>query len=501
MQPDEVGKKRNSPFQSETDASVTYKRFRTRLIHRSSRESPAASTPLSTRRRCRYIFKLDGVCQRLELDSPFRHQEASQRAQESRLFACDTNATPKTKCIFPNSRRYSVMFNVPEQGWIWTAHEGEDAQSTEEIRSDPKPFSVLSASSSSPRGKSALKLAAPSLVNDYYAHLLDCSCSGILALALDSSVYIWNSETRSLLGHLDPSPEPGRERRQTVSCVRWSEDGRVLSIGTRRGEVQCVVCVLTPQLWDIERRQNVRTLPSQLSVVRGLSWKQQLLSSGSILGHIHHNDWRTPFPLVGVNVQQEGLCSLQWSPGGEWLASGSADGLLNIWDHDVTGSHQPITTIKQPSAVKAMGWCPWKRNVMATGGGLNDGKLRIWDTESASCIGSADTNSQICSLDWVEATRRLVTGHGRPHHNAICWAWEFPSLRPFLHLAGKRRIHSAIHFLVLLGQWCPNYGPGDITFFCGPYILKVTFDMVGIITTATTFFDMYNETIYKLCLV
>ncbi|XP_061527102.1 cell division cycle protein 20 homolog B-like [Phycodurus eques] len=360
----------------EPDTNVTsYKRFRTWLSHKHSRESPAVSTPLSTGRRCGPNFELDDVVQRLELDSPSRCHAAAQRGHQA-----------------------------------------------------------------SPLGNSTLKLAAPSLVNDYYTHLLDYSCNGILALALDSSVYIWNSETRSLLGRLDPSPEPGRKRRQTVSCVRWSGDGHVLSIGTRRGEVQV-------QLWDVERRQNVKTLPSHLSVVRALSWKQQLLSSGSTLGHIHHNDPRAPSPLVGTVIQQEGLCSLQWSPGGEWLASGSADGLLHIWDRDVTGSPRPVATMKQPSAVKAMGWCPWKSNVIATGGGWKDGQLRIWDIESATCVGSADTNSQICSLGWAEATRRLVTGHGHPHHNAICWDLEFPLLRPAFHLTGhsRRILHVALN--------------------------------------------------------
>ncbi|XP_019742196.1 uncharacterized protein LOC109525834 [Hippocampus comes] len=262
MQQDVAGRRRNYPFQGEPEARVTsYKRFRTWLIRKRSRESPAASTPLATGQRCRPTFKLDGVCQRLELDSPSRHQETAQRAQESRLIVCDTNATPKTQCIIANRRRCSDMFNVPKQEWIWTAHESGDAQST-----------------------------------------------------------------------------------------------------------------------------------------------------------------------------------------GGWLASGSADGLLHIWDHDVTGSRRPLTTMKQPSAVKAMGWCPWKRNVMATGGGWEDGKLRIWDTELARCVGSADTNSQICSLNWVEATRILVTGHGRPHNSAICWDWNFPSLRPLLHLSGKRTIHSAVYF-------------------------------------------------------
>ncbi|XP_061623436.1 cell division cycle protein 20 homolog B-like isoform X2 [Phyllopteryx taeniolatus] len=439
MQTDVARKRRNHLFQREPDTHVTsYKRFRTWLSHKHSRESPAVSTPLSTGRRCGPNFELDDVVQRLELDSPSRFHAAAQRVvyQESTLILGNSSRPPKAQCI-PNSGRYSVMFNVPEQEWIWIEHKGGDAQSTE-IQSDPRPFSVLSTSVASPLGNSTLKLAAPSLVNDYYTHLLDYSCNGILALALDSSVYIWNSETRSLLGRLDPSPETGRKRRQTVSCVRWSGDGHVLSIGTRRGEVQ---------LWDVERRQNVKTLPSHLSVVRALSWKQQLLSSGSTLGHIHHNDPRAPSPLVGTVIQQEGLCSLQWSPGGEWLASGSADGLLHIWDRDVTGSHRPVATMKQPSAVKAMGWCPWKGNVIATGGGWKDGQLRIWDIESATCVGSADTNSQICSLGWAEVTRRLVTGHGHPHHNAICWDLEFPSLRPAFHLTGhsRRILHVALN--------------------------------------------------------
>eukprot|EP00064_Thunnus_orientalis_P015128 superscaffoldBa00002749_g15177 len=113
---------------------------------------------------------------------------------------------------------------------------------------------------------------------------------------------------------------------------------------------------------------------------------------GSVLGHIHHHDPRAPAALVGAAVQQEGLCSLQWSPGNEWLGSGSTDGLLRIWDSDIAGSHQPITTMKQPSAVK------------------------------------------ICSLRWADKKRRLVTGHGLPHHHIICWDWEFPSLSSSYHL-------------------------------------------------------------------
>lgn len=42
-----------------------------------------------------------------------------------------------------------------------------------------------------------------------------------------------------------------------------------------------------------------------------------------------------------------------------------------------------------------MGWCPWQRNTIATGGGWNDRQLRIWDTDSGTCVTSVNTNSQV----------------------------------------------------------------------------------------------------------
>ncbi|XP_067471296.1 cell division cycle protein 20 homolog B-like [Thunnus thynnus] len=451
---DFVGKRRHCSFKGQNDAHhASYKRFRRRIIQRSSSEGPAASTPLSTGRQCEPGFEFDAVCQRLELDSPQRPHEPAERGLEGNKEAtfgeCGYHGSavtpPNTPLIIP-ARGRPVTENAPEQGWVWTAalqRHGiaQQTGSDDYIRSDLQPFAPLNKASVSLQGKSVMKLAAPSLLNDYYSNLLDCSCNGMIALALGSSVYLWNSETRALVGHFDPSPQPGRPCRQTLSSISslcWSRDGRALCIGTRRGEIW---------LWDVEHKQNMRCLPSHLSVVRALSWKQQLFSSGSVLGHIHHHDPRAPAALVGAAVQQEGLCSLQWSPGNEWLGSGSTDGLLRIWDSDIAGSHQPITTMKQPSAVKAMGWCPWQRKMIATGGGCKDRELRVWDTRSGTCVTSVDTNSQICSLRWADKKRRLVTGHGLPHHHVICWDWEFPSLSSSYHLTGHshRVLHLALN--------------------------------------------------------
>lgn len=78
-------------------------------------------------------------------------------------------------------------------------------------------------------------------------NLLDCSCDDVIALALGSSVYFWNSETQSVVGRLDQTAASGEQPSsycgtRSVSCVCWSGDGRILCIGTRRREIQVFRC-------------------------------------------------------------------------------------------------------------------------------------------------------------------------------------------------------------------------------------------------------------------
>lgn len=42
-----------------------------------------------------------------------------------------------------------------------------------------------------------------------------------------------------------------------------------------------------------------------------------------------------------------------------------------------------------------MNWCPWQSEVLATGGGMKDGILRVWDINREKIIESAATDSQV----------------------------------------------------------------------------------------------------------
>ncbi|KAM6230014.1 LOW QUALITY PROTEIN: cell division cycle protein 20 homolog B [Porphyrio hochstetteri] len=249
------------------------------------------------------------------------------------------------------------------------------------------------------------------LCNDYYLNILDWTLEDLIAIAVGHVAHIWNGGTLQAIESIDLNSSY-----KYISSLAWIKEGTCLAIGTSDGEVQ---------LWDIEAKKRLRNMFGHLSVVGALSWNHYILSSGSRLGFIHHYDVRVARHHVGTLCQnKKSICSLKWSLTNQLLASGSIDGILNIWPADpgVNLQSQPLITIPHSSAVKAVNWCPWQSNILATGGGMKDGILRVWDIKRGKII-SAATDSQICSLLWLHKTSELMTGQGLPGNQMKIWKY------------------------------------------------------------------------------
>jgi WD40 repeat protein len=60
------------------------------------------------------------------------------------------------------------------------------------------------------------------------------------------------------------------------------------------------------------------------------------------------------------------------------LASGGNDNKVSIWDirkGELLGKHSC-----HESAVKAISWCPYKNNILVSGGGIKDKKIVVWNS-------------------------------------------------------------------------------------------------------------------------
>lgn len=114
---------------------------------------------------------------------------------------------------------------------------------------------------------------------------------------------------------------------------------------------------------------------------------------------MHHDVRQRDHLISTINAHAQEVCGLKWSPDGKYLASGGNDNMLQIWPSISVQSHtntQPIYSLNQhQAAVKALAWCPWQNNILASGGGTADRTIRFWNCntgeESINCVYSLYT--------------------------------------------------------------------------------------------------------------
>eukprot|EP00285_Hemiselmis_virescens_P009019 CAMPEP_0173394818 /NCGR_PEP_ID=MMETSP1356-20130122/29459_1 /TAXON_ID=77927 ORGANISM="Hemiselmis virescens, Strain PCC157" /NCGR_SAMPLE_ID=MMETSP1356 /ASSEMBLY_ACC=CAM_ASM_000847 /LENGTH=503 /DNA_ID=CAMNT_0014353329 /DNA_START=202 /DNA_END=1710 /DNA_ORIENTATION=+ len=252
-------------------------------------------------------------------------------------------------------------------------------------------------------------LDAPDLVDDYYLNLLDWSPSNILAVALGQSVFLWNASTGATHKLLETTGAGN-----IVTSLSWS-NGSTLAVGTHSAEIQ---------LWDVAANVETRRMGGHLSRVASLAWgSNSLLSSGSRDSMIVNHDTRSQQHQIAVlegHLQE--VCGLQWSPQGGQLASGGNDNLLNLWEARVNRSPR-LSIERHCAAVKALAWCPFLHNVLASGGGTADRKICLWNTGNGTCLNEVDTKSQVCAIQWSVHDREFVSSHGFTHNQLILWRY------------------------------------------------------------------------------
>ena len=151
--------------------------------------------------------------------------------------------------------------------------------------------------------------------------------------------------------------------------------------------------------------------------------------------------------IVKLRAHDQEVCGLKWSPSGQQLASGGNDNLLHIWDvsmlHNGTTSTYLHRLSDHRAAVKALAWCPFQNNLLASGGGAADRCIKFWNTHNGVCLNSVDTNSQVCALQWSKHEKDLLSSHGFSQ-NQLC-LWRYPSLGKMAELRGhtSRVLHLA----------------------------------------------------------
>ncbi|KAJ5961343.1 uncharacterized protein N7479_008493 [Penicillium vulpinum] len=272
-------------------------------------------------------------------------------------------------------------------------------------------------------------LDAPGLLDDYYLNLLDWSSGNQVAIGLERNVYVWSAESGSVNCLLETSPDT------YVSSVKWSGDGAYVGVGLGTGEVQ---------IWDVEEGSKLRSMYGHDSRVGVMGWNKHTLSTGARSGLVYNHDVRIAEHKIAELVSHTSeVCGLEWRPDGAQLATGGNDNLVNIWDARSLSAPK-FTKTNHRAAVKALSWCPWQSNLLATGGGSYDRHIHFWNTTTGARTNSIDTGSQVTSLRWSNHYREIVSSSGFPDNSLSIWS--YPTLVRNVEIPAHetRVLHSAI---------------------------------------------------------
>ncbi|KAJ0435731.1 putative transcription factor WD40-like family [Helianthus annuus] len=188
-------------------------------------------------------------------------------------------------------------------------------------------------------------------------NVMDCGKNNILAVALGQELYLWNP----------------------------SHDGKTLAVGLSQSHIQ---------LFDAQTSKLINRLEGHH--VGATSWNGHILTSGSGKAILNH-DVRVRNSLVSrLKAHRSKVCGLKWSITGNLLASGVDDNVVYIWEASRMNSAQFVYRFKNyVAAVKAQAWCPYNFEVLASGGGTNDGCIKLWDTQQGTYINSVNTEAQL----------------------------------------------------------------------------------------------------------
>ena len=280
-------------------------------------------------------------------------------------------------------------------------------------------------------------LDAPNLVDDYYLNLLDWGKENIIAIALFDEIYLWNdnnSKASLLMSYSNNDATSDDSLNNIISSVSWMQNGFNLGIGLPNGSIQ---------LWDINKKMKLRDIDAHDKRVSCISWNNYVLSSGSKDKYIKNFDIRMKNSEISkIKKHKQEVCALKYSNEGDLLASGGNDNIAYIWDirnlknnifnflfsNDRANNNYEIKPYcinnLHQAAVKAMNWCPWKRHVLATGGGSKDKSIKIYSCDNNKLIKNINTGSQVCSLIWNEKEKEIISSHGYNKNQIIVWNYE-----------------------------------------------------------------------------
>lgn len=259
-------------------------------------------------------------------------------------------------------------------------------------------------------------IEAPGFKNDYYLNLLDAHSENLIGVVLSSSVFLLRRTKKYFGPILLPSLQENESGDVTsLTFDRLSESN--LAFGNHYGQMKV-------HNWEKDCSLGVwHNHSRRIGALQFSPVAKGIIATGSKDAKVSIADTRHRGEISSGIAHSGEVCGIKWNPNGSLLASGGNDNLVHVWD--IRKMQIPITKIEShTAAVRALDWCPWEHNMLASGGGSGDTKLIITNVDKSRKEKEMTTGSQVCAIAWDEGSRGIFAAHGFSKYQISYWNYD-----------------------------------------------------------------------------
>ncbi|KAG9232486.1 WD40-repeat-containing domain protein [Amylocarpus encephaloides] len=440
------------------------------------------------------------LAEALELDRAarvleFRELPRSQPRRQSPQRSLQSSPPSKNCCTNPGESRRTTW-----NGSEWVMNDAEIKKLvTQESRTLPiAPFKVLD---------------APGLRDDFYCSVLAYSATcHTLVVGLGTLLYAWSE-----MNNVRPLSASINDSWITSLAFSSTPGGKsILAIGRSDGSLSLMSLYdsLLPRfellqpcpIACIAWRPITSVRASRCPVTPSMIVKTEDLLVGDEMGSVYYysvewperwevtrNGWSGSMTLLSkISIHTQQICGLSFDPEGTLVATGGNDNLCCIFESNsiLCGSNSDGSATEEAfdsrdgiyrtrvvngslvkeirtgaekhrwihgAAVKAIAFCPWRKGLVATGGGSNDKCIHFFHTSSGACLATISVSAQVTSLIWSTTRREIAAtfGYAQPEHPYRIAVFSWPECKQVAAIPWEGE-HRALYAIPYPGG--PNEG-------------------------------------------